>query len=61
MAFPISNVNKNVETKRSSLNNYIKELRNFNIIANMNIEPNANPSENYAIFGMPVSNKCFSC
>ena len=41
----------NVETKDdASLNNFINELNNLNIIANMNIEPNANPSENYAIF-----------
>ena len=41
----------NVETKDdASLNNFINELKNLNIIANMNIEPNANPSENYAIF-----------
>ena len=40
----------NVETKDvASLNNFINELKNLNIIANMNIEPNANPSENYAI------------
>ena len=41
----------NVETKDdASLNNFINELENLNIIANMNMEPNANPSENYAIF-----------
>ena len=41
----------NVETKDdASLNNFINELKNLNIIANNNIEPNANPSENYAIF-----------
>ena len=34
----------------ASLNNFINELKNLNIIANMNIEPNANSSENYAIF-----------
>ena len=41
----------NVETKDdASLNNFINELKNLNIIANMNIEPNANSSQNYAIF-----------
>ena len=41
----------NVETKDdASLNNFINELKNLNIIANMNIEPNANPSDNYAFF-----------
>ena len=40
-----------METKDdASLNNFINELKNLNIIANINIEPNANPSENYAIF-----------
>ena len=40
-----------METKDdASLNNFINELKNLNIIANMNIEPHANPSENYAIF-----------
>ena len=39
-----------METKDdASLNNFINKLKNLNIIANMNIEPNANPSENYAI------------
>ena len=41
----------NVETKDdASLNNFINELKNLDIIANMNIETNAYPSENYAIF-----------
>ena len=41
----------NVETKDdASLNNFINELKNLNIIANMNIEPSANPSENIAMF-----------
>ena len=40
-----------METKdEATLNNFINELKNLNIITNMNIEPNANPSENYAIF-----------
>ena len=42
----------NVETKDdASLNNFINELKSLIIIANMNMDPNANPSENYAIFG----------
>ena len=41
----------NVETKDDALlNYYINELKNLNIVANMNIEPNANPNENYAKF-----------
>ena len=41
----------NVETKDDALlNKFINELENINMTANMDIEPNANPSENYAIF-----------
>ena len=41
----------NVETKDdSSLNNFINELENLNIPAQLNSELNANPNNNYRIF-----------
>ena len=46
----------NVETKNdTSLNNFINELENLNIPAQINSELNANPNNNYRIFSKAVN------
>ena len=46
----------NVETEDdTSLNNFINELENLNIPAQLNSEPDANPNNNYKIFSKAVN------
>ena len=46
----------NVETKDdTSLNNFMNELENLNIPAQLNSEPDANPNNNYKIFSKAVN------